>query len=71
MKDLTILPGKNYVFLNIQYKDGCLAASDLFHMLTQSIKFHIYSIITYKGGQKGPGVGAKWSPYGVKFRGHT
>ena len=28
------------VFHLIQYKDDCLAASDLFHMFTQSIKFY-------------------------------
>ena len=27
------------VFHSIQYRDGWLAASDLFHMFTQSIKF--------------------------------
>ena len=27
---------------NTQYKNGCLAASDLFHMFTQSIKFHTF-----------------------------
>ena len=26
-------------FLSIQHKKGCLAASNLFHMFTQSIKF--------------------------------
>ena len=30
------------MFYSIQYKDGCLAASDLFHMFTQSIKFHAF-----------------------------
>ena len=28
------------LFYSIQYKNGCLATSDLFHMFTQSIKFH-------------------------------
>ena len=27
------------VFYSVQYKNGWLAASDLFHMFTQSIKF--------------------------------
>ena len=27
------------MFYSIQYKNGCLAASDIFHMLTHSIKF--------------------------------
>ena len=27
------------LFYSIQYKNGCLAASELFHMFTQSIKF--------------------------------
>ena len=35
---LTILPGKT-AFYSIQYKNAWLAASDLFHMFTQSIKF--------------------------------
>ena len=37
-KGLTILTGK--VFYLIQYKNGWLAASDLFDMFTQSIKFY-------------------------------
>ena len=37
-KGLTILTGK--VFYSIQYKNGWLAASDLFDMFTQSIKFY-------------------------------
>ena len=36
---LTILKGKT-VFHSIQYKNGCLAASDLFHMFTESIEFY-------------------------------
>ena len=28
---------------SVQYKYGCLAASDLFHMITQLIKFHTLS----------------------------
>ena len=42
---LTILTGKNYVYsiYSIQYKNGYLAASDLFrYMFTQSIKFHTF-----------------------------
>ena len=27
---------------SIQYKNGCLANSDLFHMFTQSIKFYTF-----------------------------
>ena len=38
---LTILTGKNCVF-SIQYKNSCLAASDLFHMFTQSMKFFTF-----------------------------
>ena len=34
-----ILRGKNCVY-SIQYKNGWLAASDLFYMFTQSVKFH-------------------------------
>ena len=30
------------VFHSIQYRDGWLAASDLFHMFTQSIKFYTF-----------------------------
>ena len=29
------------MFYSIQYKNGCLAASDLFHMFTQSVKFRV------------------------------
>ena len=39
MKYLMILTGKT-VFYSIQYKNGCLAASDLFDMFTQWIKFY-------------------------------
>ena len=31
------------VFYSIQYKNGRLAASDLFHMFTQSIKFYTFN----------------------------
>ena len=30
------------MFYSIQYKNGCLAASHLFHMLTQVIKFYTF-----------------------------
>ena len=30
------------VFYPIQYKNGCLAASDPFHMFTQLIKFYAF-----------------------------
>ena len=30
------------VFYSIQYKDGCLAASDVFHMFTQVIKLYTF-----------------------------
>ena len=30
------------MFYSIQYKNGCLAASHLFHMLTQAIKFYTF-----------------------------
>ena len=30
------------VFYSVQYKNGCLAASGLFHIFTQSIKFYIF-----------------------------
>ena len=29
-------------FYSIQYKNGCLAASDFFHIFTQSIKFYTF-----------------------------
>ena len=29
-------------FCSDQYKNGCLAASDLFHMIKQSIKFYTF-----------------------------
>ena len=39
------------VFYSIQYKNGCLAASEIFHMLTHSIKFlHIQTEFTTKFG---------------------
>ena len=44
---LTIVTGKNCVLLSIQQKNGCLAASDLFHVFTQSIS-SIYSITRIK-----------------------
>ena len=31
------------MFYSIQYKNGCLAAFDLFHMFTQSIKFYTFN----------------------------
>ena len=40
---LTVLTGKIQYFStihSIQYKNDCLAASDLYHMFTQSIKFY-------------------------------
>ena len=43
MRSLTILTGKVQQFSTIhsvQYSNGCLAASDLFHMFTQPIKFY-------------------------------
>ena len=33
---------RKIVFHSIQYKNGCLATSDLFHMFTRSIKFYIF-----------------------------
>ena len=30
------------VLYSIQYKNGCLAASNLFHLFTQSIKFYTF-----------------------------
>ena len=33
---------ENNVFYSIHYKNGCLAASDLFHMFTQSNKFYTF-----------------------------
>ena len=30
------------LFYSIHYKNGCVAASDLFHMLTQSIKLYTF-----------------------------
>ena len=30
------------LFYSIQYKNGCLAASELFHMFTQSVKFYTF-----------------------------
>lgn len=40
-KVLTILTGK-IVFYSVQYKNVCLAVSDLFHIMTQSIKLYTY-----------------------------
>ena len=34
----------NYIFHSIQYRNGWLAASDLFYMFTQSIKFYKYGV---------------------------
>ena len=43
VKRLTVLTEKSCVLLNsIQYKNGCLAASDLFHMFIQSLKFYTF-----------------------------
>ena len=39
--NLTILTGKT-VFYAVQYKNGCLVISDLFHLFTQSIKFYTF-----------------------------
>ena len=33
---------RNTVFYSVQYKNGCLAASDVFHMFTQSIKLYTF-----------------------------
>ena len=33
------------VFYSVQYKNGWLAASDLFDMFTQSIKFYYYILL--------------------------
>ena len=44
--NLTILSGKNCVLLN-SVKNGCLAASELFYLFTQSVKaftFHYHSL---------------------------
>ena len=30
------------MFCSSQYRNGCLAASEFFHMFTQSIKFHTF-----------------------------
>ena len=30
------------VYYSFQYKNGCLVASDLFHMFTQPIKFYTF-----------------------------
>ena len=47
--DLTILTGKNLVlFYSIGYKNGWLAASDLFYMFTLSIKSIKHSICRIK-----------------------
>ena len=47
LKFLTVLTGKT-VFYSVQYKNGWLAASDLFHVFTQSIKFYYTLYYTYK-----------------------
>ena len=36
------------LFYSIQYKNGCLALSDLFHMFTQSIKFSTFYYPVFK-----------------------
>ena len=43
------------VYYSVQYKNGCLAASDLFHMFTQSIKFYTfpYHVSTVQMFEKG------------------
>ena len=33
---------ENLCLYSIQYKNGCVAASDFFHMFTQSIKFYTF-----------------------------
>ena len=43
-KTLTILAGESCVLFNSGTKNGCLAASDLFHMFTQSTKFNTFHI---------------------------
>ena len=50
---LTILTGKNCVWFLIEYRNGWLAASYLFYMFTQSIKFytfyhHVLRVIVWK-----------------------
>ena len=35
------------LFCSIQYKNGCLAASDLFHIFTQSIIYVLYIVLPY------------------------
>ena len=39
-KCLMIKIKQEKLFYSIQYKNGCLAASDLFHIFTQTIKFY-------------------------------
>ena len=34
--------------LLIQHKNGCLAASDLFHVFTQSVKFYTFHYYVFK-----------------------
>ena len=46
-KFLAILTGIT-VFYSVQYKNDWLAASDLFHVFTQSIKFYCTLYYTYK-----------------------
>ena len=44
---LTILTQVKTVFYSIEYKNGCLAASDIFHMLTlqlSSYTFHYHAL---------------------------
>ena len=38
------------LFHSIQYKNGCLHASDLFHMFTQSVKFYTFHYILKSTG---------------------
>ena len=45
---LTILTGKTFFFFSIQCKNGWLAASDHFHMFTQSIKFYYTFYYRYR-----------------------
>ena len=44
---LTILTGKNSALFSIQYKNGWFAASDLFYMFAQSIKFYTFYYYVY------------------------
>ena len=38
-------------FYSMKYKNGCLVASDLFHMFTQLIKLYIYIPLSRKEGR--------------------